>query len=202
MENVKICSCGKVNPAYAILCEQCGADITRLPIEDFEKDSSPSPKKESEAKNVAISSQELSNDPLADLQVIDIASPFKPIEETCQNNTENPTQEPIELLSEGFEILYPEDKLYLETEKGDTIEVKSGDIIGRQEIGADFFQDYPTVSRRHAQMFKRSSKWFVKNFSDNLVFINEKTVKVGEEVEVLSGDMISLSSKCTLTVLI
>ncbi|MDR2353525.1 MAG: FHA domain-containing protein [Deltaproteobacteria bacterium] len=101
----------------------------------------------------------------------------------------------------GPEIIFGECQLLLKLDDGVTFEAKHADIVGRQEVGSEYLQHYPTVSRRHFQVFFRAGVWFLKNFSDNGTYINEKEVKVGEEKAIFPQDEIWLSSKCRVVVL-
>jgi hypothetical protein len=82
------------------------------------------------------------------------------------------------------------------------LEVKDGDIIGRNEAGSEHLQNFPTVSRRHIQVFKQHGAWRMKNLAEtNGTWLNDKPVPQNEEREINMGDVLKLSSGCHLMVM-
>ena len=81
------------------------------------------------------------------------------------------------------------------------LEAKDSDIIGRNAVGADFLQNFPTVSRNHIRVFKQNGAWWMKNLTEtNETWLNGKPVPQNEEREINEGDVLNLSSKCRLSV--
>jgi pSer/pThr/pTyr-binding forkhead associated (FHA) protein len=78
---------------------------------------------------------------------------------------------------------------------------RDGDIIGRAEVGSDYLLKFPTVSRKHIQVFRKNGAWRLKNMSDNGTFLNGQEVPQNGEMEINMGDELKLSTKCRLTVL-
>ncbi len=84
---------------------------------------------------------------------------------------------------------------------GFSIVVKSGDVVGRQGIGAESLRGFKTVSRRHARFYKKGDKWLVEDVgSTNGTFVNDKPVPQGSGQEIKNGDVIKLSSQVALKV--
>ncbi len=77
---------------------------------------------------------------------------------------------------------------------------RDGDIVGRQGVGSDYLVKFPTVSRKHIQLFWQNGAWRLKNLSDNGTILNGREVPQNEEWEINPGDELKLSTKCRLTV--
>lgn len=74
--------------------------------------------------------------------------------------------------------------------------VKSGEIIGRENKGAEYLNKYPTVSRKHCQFFYDNRKWYVQDLnSSNKTYLNLKQIEPMKNIEIKRGDEISLSKK-------
>jgi pSer/pThr/pTyr-binding forkhead associated (FHA) protein len=87
------------------------------------------------------------------------------------------------------------------TEDGSEIKARDGDIIGRNSVGSDYLQKFPTVSRKHIQVFWRDGAWRLKNLSDNGTWLKGEPVPQNDEREINMGDELKLSSKCRLRVM-
>jgi hypothetical protein len=80
-----------------------------------------------------------------------------------------------------------EAKLCLQVKPGCNIELKSGDVIGRSAIGAEFLKEYPKVSRFHAIVKYENGQWIIEDLksSNGLYLDNERitrsVVKLGME---------------------
>ncbi|MDR1164365.1 MAG: FHA domain-containing protein [Deltaproteobacteria bacterium] len=98
-------------------------------------------------------------------------------------------------------VYFLESPLVFQGPGGATFEAQNGEIVGRQEVGSACLQEFPTVSRRHFQVFFQEGRWLLKNFSDNGTWVNDELVPVGQEKEINSGDALKLSSRCRLTVI-
>jgi pSer/pThr/pTyr-binding forkhead associated (FHA) protein len=75
-----------------------------------------------------------------------------------------------------------------------------GDIIGRAGVGSDYLIKFPTVARKHIQVFRQNGAWRLKNLSDNGTFLNGREVPQNGEREMNMGDELKLSTRCRLTV--
>jgi len=74
-----------------------------------------------------------------------------------------------------------------------SIELFAGDIIGRHEKGREYLKDYPTVSRKHAKIYKESTGWYIEDLnSANGTYVNGK--RINSKTKINNGDKISLSS--------
>ena len=92
--------------------------------------------------------------------------------------------------------------LRLLTEGGlEIAKAHDGAIVGRAEVGSDYLQNFPTVSRKHIQVFRRNGTWWLKNLSDNGTWLNGQEVPQNEERETNLGDELKLSTKCRLMVM-
>ena len=75
--------------------------------------------------------------------------------------------------------------LILEFDTG-KVEVKSGDVVGRNSVGKDVLQGYEKVSRAHAQFLLKDGKWYIKDAgSSNGTFVDGKRLGK-DEVACLS----------------
>lgn len=82
------------------------------------------------------------------------------------------------------------------------LKVEDGSIVGRNAVGSNYLQDFPTVSRDHIQIFRQNGIWLMKNLAEtNGTWLNDKPVAPGEEREISDGDVLKLSSKCRLMVM-
>lgn len=86
-----------------------------------------------------------------------------------------------------------EDKIYLwhGTEK---IEIKNGDIIGRDNKWNNYLENYKTVSRKHAMFSYQNEKWLVEDCgSTNGTYVNDKDIRGNGKTELKKGDKIGMS---------
>ncbi|MDR2354352.1 MAG: FHA domain-containing protein [Deltaproteobacteria bacterium] len=91
-----------------------------------------------------------------------------------------------------------ESKLKFQISSGCYIEVKNGDILGRDAIGAEYLSKYPKVSRKHAKIIFENNQWIIEDLdSSNGIFI--EGVRTKRAVLTL-GTEISLSTSCELIV--
>jgi len=97
----------------------------------------------------------------------------------------------------------PEAIIRLLTEDGREIMAQNGDKIGRNAIGTEYLQNFPTVGREHIQVFSQNEAWRLKNISQtNPTFLNGQEVPRGEEREIKPGDELKLSTKCRLLIVL
>jgi pSer/pThr/pTyr-binding forkhead associated (FHA) protein len=91
---------------------------------------------------------------------------------------------------------------YLEcaSQPGLTLEVRAGDIIGREgTVDVSRLEDAEYMSRKHARFLKKQGKWFIENLSTkSFTYVNGKQVAPDSDVEIKSGDRITLgTARCT-----
>jgi hypothetical protein len=208
---VKVCPSGHVNPINAVICltPDCHEDITLVPImryKDYLDGLKGDPGSASKGSNLSGIPNVPQDDSCRSRLVLEKGrrrtplAPFVPIPPPVPIS---PPKVPIASPPFGTEepfIIYGPSTLALITDDGERIRVKDGDIVGRQEVGADYFQKFSTVSRRHARFFYRNGGWTIKNFSDNSSFVNDERLEPGDEKELVTGDNLRLSSKCSLRV--
>ncbi|MEM1525103.1 MAG: FHA domain-containing protein [Nitrososphaerales archaeon] len=82
-----------------------------------------------------------------------------------------------------------------EKNSGQTIELKSGDVVGRYSV--DFFQkmnNYKLISRLHFQVLYKEGKWFIRDLeSTNGTFLNTKKLEPDKDYEIKKGDVINIA---------
>ena len=90
----------------------------------------------------------------------------------------------ITLVGDGFQII-----------------VKSGDVVGRQGVGAEYLNSFKTVSRRHARFYREGDQWFIEDAgSTNGTFVNDRPISTNQRYEIKDGDTVKLSSQVSLRV--
>jgi len=92
--------------------------------------------------------------------------------------------------------------LLFSAKDGQKLIAKDGDVIGRSEIGVYYLLEFPTISPKHVQVFKRERTWYLKNISTSKrAYLNEQEVPRGAERAIKAGDVLRFSAKCHLKVL-
>jgi hypothetical protein len=87
-------------------------------------------------------------------------------------------------------------------ESGERFTAVSGDIIGRDSVGADLLQSYGKVSRNHLHLTFCDGRWWGKCLSQNGVWHDDQFIGQGEHLEICSGYELRLSSQCSVRVFI
>ncbi|MDR2460514.1 MAG: FHA domain-containing protein [Deltaproteobacteria bacterium] len=227
---IKICPCSQINKASCVLCEKCGRDLTMikaLPGSLLPKPPFPFTLEKKVPGNGGAKDQFAQDSPVK-ICPLGHVNPINAVICLTPNCNEDITLVPIVRYRDYLEdqerrirqnkdpvadsgskaplepnmplIIYGTPSLFLVTEGGLRIRVRDGDIVGRQEVGAEYFQKFSTVSRRHARFFYRRGAWVIKNFSDNSSFLNDQRISSGKEKVIREGDILRLSSKCLLKV--
>lgn len=81
------------------------------------------------------------------------------------------------------------------------IEIKNGDILGREYIGRDFLDS--TVSRKHIKFIFENNNWYIEDLnSTNGTFINNSRISIDEKVLINNNDLVNLSSKVSIKILL
>lgn len=76
-------------------------------------------------------------------------------------------------------------RIILSARDGKVIEVKDGDVIGRNAIGKELFEPCEEVSRRHARFVRRGSTWSVIDLgSSNGTFLDGVRIPSNREMPV------------------
>jgi len=90
------------------------------------------------------------------------------------------------------------ERLILKHEKF-SIEVISGEVVGRHAKGGEYLKEYPTVSRKHVRFYKEFDSWYVEDLnSTNGTYVNHK--KINSKTKIKNGDVISLSSSISFSI--
>lgn len=93
--------------------------------------------------------------------------------------------------------------LTLKLEDGKEINIKSGDFVGRNYTGAEFFQNSKTLSRKHAQFTFQSGIWFVEDLNTtNGVYLEGKKITPNNKIQIKNGQKLALSNSVETVVII
>lgn len=93
--------------------------------------------------------------------------------------------------------------LILKLEDGNEINVKSGDFVGRNYIGSDFFQNSKTLSRKHAQFTFQNGIWFVEDLNTtNGVYLEGQKITPATKIQIKNGQKLALSNSVETIVII
>jgi hypothetical protein len=89
--------------------------------------------------------------------------------------------------------------LVLQVGPGQNIRLKSGDVIGREAMGAEHIRSNLKVSRLHAKVIYTDGQWTIKDLdSANGMYIDGQLSK---EAVLGLGSTLCLSKSCELTVI-
>ncbi|MDR2179109.1 MAG: FHA domain-containing protein [Synergistaceae bacterium] len=84
---------------------------------------------------------------------------------------------------------------------GRAVPVGSGEILGRSGERSLFFQDFQTVSRRHAKVDFRDGGWQIEDLqSTNGTWINGRRLDPGQPCPLKTGDVVALSLACEMRI--
>jgi pSer/pThr/pTyr-binding forkhead associated (FHA) protein len=86
------------------------------------------------------------------------------------------------------------------SEPGVELTVRPGDIIGREaDVDVSKLSDAQYLSRKHARFKMKLGRWYIENLSTkSFTYINGKRVEPETEVEITSGDKVTLGIiRCT-----
>ena len=193
-EQVRFCqSCGHPNLYVANVhdCEKCKYDLHSAPIEILPKANSPAPPQNEPAREKSLGNAE------------DDASPDVPAREqkTVLSVADAPAKAP-----EDFSKTRAEPRkslLFISAATKKTFRSQSRDILGREGTrNNEVFADIDTVSRKHAQIFFNEVNWEIEDLgSSNGTFINDAELSLNRRYPLQAGDVVKLSSQCTLKVL-
>jgi hypothetical protein len=87
--------------------------------------------------------------------------------------------------------------------ENESLNIISGDVIGREEKAKEILKKYPTVSRRHVKFLFENEKWFVEDLSStNGIYLNGKKQLSNTKILLHNGDSLSLSKHATFKVLL
>lgn len=82
-----------------------------------------------------------------------------------------------------------------------TLDIKDGDIVGREAMGENFLADKLTVSREHAKFIQKNKKWYVVDMgSTNKSYVNGKEIKTNKEILLHDRDELGLSRRVVFKV--
>ncbi len=119
----------------------------------------------------------------------DISSVSAIDESKISENTKSQSNQEIEQKDEVIVLKLKEKN------SGQTIELKSGDVVGRYSV--DFFQkmnNYKLISRLHFQVLYKEGKWFIRDLeSTNGTFLNTKKLEPDKDYEIKKGDVINIA---------
>lgn len=79
----------------------------------------------------------------------------------------------------------------------DRIEINKSEFwIGKDPANVNYYLNNPSISRRHAVIRKRDRHFCIQdNHSTNKTMVNHRVLQAGQEVEIVSGDMIVLANE-------
>lgn len=81
--------------------------------------------------------------------------------------------------------------------------VKHGDVVGRKEVGQEYFADVKTVSRKHVKFVFEEGAWFIIDLnSTNETYLNDMKLDPGEKKKVSNQDKLNLSLSMELRIYI
>jgi hypothetical protein len=84
------------------------------------------------------------------------------------------------------------------TGRNEKINIKDGEILGRNNVGAKIFRENTNISRAHAKITYEDGKWFIEDLdSDNGTYIKGKKIK---KAELDLGVSFSITHACELSV--
>jgi FOG: FHA domain len=131
---------------------------------------------------------------MADISTADIVEEKHATETRYEGNN-------LSIIEDEYKTLVePSEKLILKHEKF-SIEVFSGDVVGRHAKGKQHLKHYPTVSRIHAKFYKEADGWYVEDLnSTNGTYVNDRRITTKTKIE--DGDIIKLSSSVAFKVVI
>ena len=95
----------------------------------------------------------------------------------------------------------PKDKKLLIKHTIEKLEIKNGDIIGRDNKWGSYLDKFQTVSRKHAQFTFLDEIWYIEDCgSTNGTYINNEDIRGKGKVSIKNGDKIGLSKSFTVEV--
>jgi hypothetical protein len=106
-----------------------------------------------------------------------------------------------ELTLPSDRTLYAPSVLTLQLFNGRAMPVASGGVLGRSGDALLFFEDFQTVSRRHAKVDFRDGAWHIEDLqSTNGTWINGNRLEPGQPRLLRAGDVVALSLACEMRV--
>ncbi len=85
--------------------------------------------------------------------------------------------------------------------ENNTLDIKDGDIVGREAKGENFLSDKLTVSREHAKFVQRNNKWYIIDMgSTNKCYLNGEVIETNKEITLHNNDELGLSRRVTFKV--
>jgi ribosomal protein S27AE len=200
MGEVKVCpTCGCINSALSIFCENCGVDISSEKIQD---DTNIEIRDIKKCPNCGFSNDkdavvcEKCGNPLDNVKSKQFIVVHKK-EEEINDKKEN--------ISNTLQITLREvEELVLITESGDTIKISPNRrvTLGREgDIRPEIFMPYLTVSRRHLIVEYKDGNWYITDISKtNSTYLNGNPIEKNKPYPIKKGDIIGLSTKFKLKV--
>ena len=92
-------------------------------------------------------------------------------------------------------------KLKLLVDEDFPIAIESGDVVGREAIGAKLLALMPTISRRHAKFLFDNGKWYIEDLdSSNGIYLGSVEHRVHKRTEIKDKDTIFLSRSVEIKV--
>jgi ribosomal protein S27AE len=201
MGEVKVCpTCGCINSALSIFCENCGVDISSEKVQD---DTNIEIRDIKKCPNCGYSNDkdavvcEKCGNPLDNVKPKRFIDVHKK-EEKINDKKENISNTLQITLREGEELV-------LITESGDTIKIPPNYrvTLGREgDIRPEIFMPYLTVSRRHLIVEYKDGNWYITDISKtNFTYLNGNPIEKNKAYPIKKGDIISLSTKFKLKVM-
>lgn len=170
--------CGLVQPAGTLDCASCATSlIDAAPTED---------PAEEDLFDLQSPATESAEPPLA--------APGK----GAGQDPGNGSPAPVSARAPKAPAARPEAVIIFQGADGKRIKARSGDILGRDFTGAEYFNGFPKVSRQHAKVTREEEGWVIEDLNSvNGVYVDgERRTRAPLE----PGDSFALSKSCELTV--
>jgi pSer/pThr/pTyr-binding forkhead associated (FHA) protein len=113
---------------------------------------------------------------------------------------------PVPVTDSGDTMIAPLERLTLSLPAGVVVSVRSGHVLGRRgDAGEDagkVFENFRTVSRRHARVTFVNGTWNIEDMeSTNGTWVNGRRIEAHERCPLNDGDTVALSLACEMKVL-
>ncbi len=132
---------------------------------------------------------------MSDISNVPIITEENEVQESKEKNIQKSSQEDV---INDKTIIERKEKLILKHTEF-SIEIYSGDIVGREEKGKEYLKNFLTVSRKHARFIKEFNNWYIEDLgSTNGTYVNQK--RINEKTLIKSGDVISLSNSFSVKI--
>ena len=143
-----------------------------------------------------------SGDSICDDCMADISGVI-PVDEDAINQETQEVSQVVEPVEDASATVIERKKIlrFVASDGSGSFSVNSNAVIGREAEGREYLSSHMTVSRRHARLSYNGS-WNIEDLnSANGTFVNEHRLENGEQMQIKSGDRVSLSHSCTFNIM-